>query len=48
MKLDERPHTAGGVTAIVTLPGAGRLRFITGGEDKKCVFLRPGPSPCRR
>ncbi|GAA5893696.1 hypothetical protein JCM8208_000862 [Rhodotorula glutinis] len=34
-KLDERPHVAGGVTAIATLPGAGRLRFITGGEDKK-------------
>ncbi|GAA5856057.1 hypothetical protein JCM9279_006490 [Rhodotorula babjevae] len=36
--LDERPHTVGGVTAIATLPGAGRLRFITGGEDKK-LFL---------
>ena len=38
-KLDERPHVAGGVTAIATLPGTGRLRFVTGGEDKKCVVL---------
>ncbi|BGP40457.1 hypothetical protein JCM10450v2_004439 [Rhodotorula kratochvilovae] len=37
-KLDERPHVAGGVTAISTIPGTGRLRFITGGEDKK-LFL---------
>ncbi|BGP24999.1 nuclear mRNA export, poly(A)+RNA binding protein [Rhodotorula toruloides] len=32
-----KPHTLGGVTALTTLPGTGRLRFVTGGEDKKRV-----------
>ena len=34
-KVDLRPHKSGGVTALATLPGSGRLRFVTGGEDKK-------------
>ncbi|GAA5983196.1 hypothetical protein JCM10908_000191 [Rhodotorula pacifica] len=34
-KVDLRPHKSGGVTALATLPGTGRLRFVTGGEDKQ-------------
>lgn len=34
-KVPTKPHTLGGVTALTTLPGTGRLRFVTGGEDKK-------------
>ncbi|GAA6018198.1 hypothetical protein JCM8202_000223 [Rhodotorula sphaerocarpa] len=34
-KVAVRPHKAGGVTALTTLPGTGRLRFVTGGEDKQ-------------
>ncbi|EGU11676.1 Proteophosphoglycan ppg4 [Rhodotorula toruloides ATCC 204091] len=37
-KVPTKPHTLGGVTALTTLPGTGRLRFATGGEDKK-IFL---------
>ncbi|KAL7340129.1 hypothetical protein BJY59DRAFT_760462 [Rhodotorula toruloides] len=37
-KVPTKPHTLGGVTALTTLPGTGRLRFVTGGEDKK-IFL---------
>ncbi|GAA5862641.1 hypothetical protein JCM8547_003497 [Rhodosporidiobolus lusitaniae] len=33
-----KPHTAGGVTAIANVGGSGRLRFVTGGEDKR-IFL---------
>lgn len=37
-KLPDAPHINGGVTAIMALPckaATGRLRFVTGGEDKK-------------
>ncbi|GJN90813.1 hypothetical protein Rhopal_003827-T1 [Rhodotorula paludigena] len=37
-KVAARPHVTGGVTAVTALPGSGRLRFVTGGEDKK-LFL---------
>ncbi|GAA6060013.1 hypothetical protein JCM10212_001171 [Sporobolomyces blumeae] len=40
-RLPDAPHVNGGVTAIMTLPNkasTGRLRFVTGGEDKK-VYL---------
>ncbi|KAK4056692.1 hypothetical protein OIO90_002244 [Microbotryomycetes sp. JL221] len=38
--LNERPHAAGGITAITAIPGpeSGRLRFATAGEDKS-LFL---------
>ncbi|GAA5925497.1 uncharacterized protein JCM15063_005040 [Sporobolomyces koalae] len=37
-RLTDAPHVNGGVTAIMALPNkvsTGRLRFVTGGEDKK-------------
>ncbi|GAA5948116.1 hypothetical protein JCM3765_007117 [Sporobolomyces pararoseus] len=40
-RLTDAPHVNGGVTAIMALPNkasTGRLRFVTGGEDKK-VYL---------
>ncbi|GAA6008192.1 hypothetical protein JCM11491_001924 [Sporobolomyces phaffii] len=40
-RLDEAPHVNGGVSAIMALPSnapTDRLRFVTGGEDKK-IYL---------
>ncbi|GAA5999963.1 hypothetical protein JCM10207_005992 [Rhodosporidiobolus poonsookiae] len=37
-RVEHKPHSQGGVTAVATLPSASRLRFVTGGEDKK-IFL---------
>jgi hypothetical protein len=41
--VDHNPHSKGGVSAVAVVP-SGRLQFVTGGEDKKCVHpLLPLP-----
>ncbi|BGP16608.1 hypothetical protein JCM10213v2_004610 [Rhodosporidiobolus nylandii] len=37
--VDHKPHADGGVTSVTVLPGSGRMRFVTAGEDKKYVTL---------
>ncbi|GAA6028446.1 hypothetical protein JCM8097_007032 [Rhodosporidiobolus ruineniae] len=33
--VENKPHQQGGVSAVTVIPGGGRLRFVTAGEDKK-------------